>query len=353
MGNVRSRDARKSRFRYINGRRYHNDKNSKYFLPNDDEEGNFSSPMNHLFEEGGVNALDIGCGPGAWVLNMSIDYPKSTFVGIDISPIFPSEIKPNNLTFLTCNLLDGLPFHDENFDYIHVRFLMTAFTEDEWKNKVIPELMRVIKRNGWVELMDGEVIYNVEGERREEIQCEHQYQNDEILHPNLNLNLNQNNENKFITVIKAFESTLISNNINPKLKDLLSILLENRLNNCKSIKNLSYQERIVLIGDHNNDNCILEDDDTDSYKYGDGDGDGDEKSQITTTSSTSTSPNNSLSELLLQDIVQFMNSLKPLLIRVLNLNEQNEFDILVEQFIKDIYENNYFYCSYRYYFQKI
>ncbi|CAJ0755233.1 7207_t:CDS:2 [Entrophospora sp. SA101] len=184
---------------------------------------------------------------------------------------------------------------------------MTAFTEDEWKNKVIPELMRVIKRNGWVELMDGE----------------------------------------------AFESTLISNNINPKLKDLLSILLENRLNNCKSIKNLSYQERIVLIGDHNNDNCILEDDDTDSYKYGDGDGDGDEKSQITTTSSTSTSPNNSLSELLLQDIVQFMNSLKPLLIRVLNLNEQNEFDILVEQFIKDIYENNYFYCSYRYYFQKI
>nr|CAG8622303.1 7920_t:CDS:2 [Entrophospora candida] len=301
MGNVRSRDARKSRFRYINGRRYHNDKNSKYFLPNDDEEvdrlqtqhflfrhiweGNFSSPMDHLFEEGGVSVLDIGCGPGAWVLNMSIDYPKSTFVGIDISPIFPSEIKPKNLTFLTCNLLDGLPFHDENFDYIHVRFLMTAFTEDEWKDKVIPELMRVVKRNGWVELMDGE----------------------------------------------AFESTLISNNINPKLKDLLSILLENRLNNCKSIKNLSYQERIVLIGDHNNDNCI----------------------QITTTSSTSTSPNNSLSELLLQDIVQFMNSLKPLLIRVLNLNDQNEFDILVEQFIKDIYENNYFYCSYRYYFQKI
>nr|CAG8597635.1 3696_t:CDS:2 [Entrophospora candida] len=242
MGNVRSRDARKSRFRYINGRRYHNDKNSKYFLPNDDEE--------------------------AWVLNMSIDYPKSTFVGIDISPIFPSEIKPKNLTFLTCNLLDGLPFHDENFDYIHVRFLMTAFTEDEWKDKVIPELMRVVKRNGWVELMDGE----------------------------------------------AFESTLISNNINPKLKDLLSILLENRLNNCKSIKNLSYQERIVLIGDHNNDNCI----------------------QITTTSSsTSTSPNNSLSELLLQDIVQFMNSLKPLLIRVLNLNDQNEFDILVEHIKKN------------------
>jgi hypothetical protein len=29
-----------SSFRYINGRRFHNDDNSMYFLPNDEEEGN-------------------------------------------------------------------------------------------------------------------------------------------------------------------------------------------------------------------------------------------------------------------------------------------------------------------------
>ena len=31
--------SKKSSFRYINGRRFHNDENSMYFLPNDDEEG--------------------------------------------------------------------------------------------------------------------------------------------------------------------------------------------------------------------------------------------------------------------------------------------------------------------------
>jgi hypothetical protein len=31
--------SKKNSFRYANGRRFHNDENSMYFLPNDDEEG--------------------------------------------------------------------------------------------------------------------------------------------------------------------------------------------------------------------------------------------------------------------------------------------------------------------------
>lgn len=31
--------SKKNSFRYANGRRFHNDENSMYFLPNDEEEG--------------------------------------------------------------------------------------------------------------------------------------------------------------------------------------------------------------------------------------------------------------------------------------------------------------------------
>lgn len=37
------------------------------------------------------------CGPGTWVLDMGSAYynnKKSVFVGIDISPTFPNQIKP-------------------------------------------------------------------------------------------------------------------------------------------------------------------------------------------------------------------------------------------------------------------
>ncbi|CAG8531511.1 12690_t:CDS:1 [Racocetra fulgida] len=65
-----------SLFRYIDGRRYHNDENSKYPLPNDDEEinrlqsqhylfrhawgKNYSSPVEEILRAGGARVLDVG-----------------------------------------------------------------------------------------------------------------------------------------------------------------------------------------------------------------------------------------------------------------------------------------------------
>ncbi|CAG8803420.1 1407_t:CDS:2, partial [Gigaspora margarita] len=113
-------NTKKEIFKYANGRRFHNDENSKYFLPNDDEE--------------------------------------------DISPIYPSEIKPCNLTFRTANILEGLPFPDNHFDFVYMRFLLTAFTEDDWQNKVIQELCRVLKPGGYIEIMEGDMVLNPEGD---------------------------------------------------------------------------------------------------------------------------------------------------------------------------------------------
>jgi len=67
--------------------------------------------------------------------------------------MFPSEIKPKNVSFLQLNATNGLPFPDDTFDYVFVRWLTTAFTEEQWKSAILPELVRVCKPGGWIEVI--------------------------------------------------------------------------------------------------------------------------------------------------------------------------------------------------------
>ncbi|RHZ49471.1 hypothetical protein Glove_520g18 [Diversispora epigaea] len=161
-------------YRHINGRRYHNVENIYYFLPNDNEEinrisfqhclmkniwkGNFSSPVKEKLVAGNnVNVLDIGCGPGSWIIDVSIDYPLSNFVGIDISNLWEADIKENaalsNVGFLEYNLLDGIPFPEKVMDFIHFRFMSLCFDKSALI-KLIDEMVRVCKSDGWIEIMN-------------------------------------------------------------------------------------------------------------------------------------------------------------------------------------------------------
>jgi len=94
---------------------------------------------------------------------MAESYPKATFTGVDFAPIFPQEKKPENAKFLQANILDGLPFLDDTFDFVHMRLLVTAFSAKEWTEKVIPELVRITRQGGWVEFMESDVQYYNEG----------------------------------------------------------------------------------------------------------------------------------------------------------------------------------------------
>src|SRR6185369_10108053 len=38
--------------------------------------------------------LHYSCGAATWLLEMATEYPACSFTGIDISPMFPTEIKP-------------------------------------------------------------------------------------------------------------------------------------------------------------------------------------------------------------------------------------------------------------------
>lgn len=84
-----------------------------------------------------IHSLFVRCGTGKWTIENAVEYPQSTFVGIDMSPIFPTEDRPQNAGFIECNVLYGLPFPSNTFDFIHQRLLHAAFTEEQW--------MKVIK----------------------------------------------------------------------------------------------------------------------------------------------------------------------------------------------------------------
>ncbi|KAG2228773.1 hypothetical protein INT48_008419 [Thamnidium elegans] len=158
-------------YRLTGKRKYNHVTGSNYLLPCDDEEidrlhlqhfmirfaiqGNYLAPVSDILRKGG-RVLDIGCGPGSWSMEIAGEYPKSTVIGIDITPIYPKEIKPTNCAFYQCNVLNILPFEDNTFDYIFMRFMSQGVESEKW-SFILSELVRVLKPNGWIEWIEGEI----------------------------------------------------------------------------------------------------------------------------------------------------------------------------------------------------
>ncbi|CAG8438444.1 1592_t:CDS:2 [Diversispora eburnea] len=157
--------------------------NAQYLFPNNDDEvdrlhsqhflghhiwgNNFSAPIEEVLKVEGSRALEIGCGPGTFIFEMSYQFEKAKFTGIDKMPMFPVEIKPQNSHFVVCDLLNKLPFEDSTFDYVCIRLigLRLLFTQEDWENKIIKELIRITKPGGWVEFTIKDLNWYNEGPR--------------------------------------------------------------------------------------------------------------------------------------------------------------------------------------------
>lgn len=106
------------------------------------------------FLEKNAVVLDVGCGPGAWTMEMATQFPKATFIGIDQTASFPQDIKPKNCHFRQFHITNGfLPFPDNSVDYIFQRDLNWGLTIDTWK-VLVKEYMRILKPGGWIELVE-------------------------------------------------------------------------------------------------------------------------------------------------------------------------------------------------------
>ncbi|KAI8058056.1 S-adenosyl-L-methionine-dependent methyltransferase [Syncephalis plumigaleata] len=103
------------------------------------------------------NVLDVGCGTGAWCLEMAAEHPQTNFVGVDLLPLYPADVHPDNCRFVQADALQGLPFADESFDFVHMRDLGIGVPSDVWA-KLLSELLRVTKPGGRVEICDSDMV---------------------------------------------------------------------------------------------------------------------------------------------------------------------------------------------------
>nr|CAG8457208.1 9943_t:CDS:2 [Entrophospora candida] len=159
-------------FKIVDGRTFINIKESCAFLPVDYKSmskmeilevisqhiwnSKFSPPVKEILENGGASVIDVGCGSATWLMFMAEEFPKSSFVGIDIASL--KDIKkelPTNMAIIKHNILDGLPFPDDTFDFVHQKHMFTALKIDQWPF-VIDELIRITKPGGWIEFVEYE-----------------------------------------------------------------------------------------------------------------------------------------------------------------------------------------------------
>ncbi|GBC08500.1 hypothetical protein RclHR1_08170008 [Rhizophagus clarus] len=115
--------------------------------------GNYKVPLKQHLKPGS-KILDVGCGLGLWCEEMANEFPDVNVYGIDLVD-FPSKIKPYNCKFFLGNVIFGLPWVDNTFDYIWSRCLFTEIKSKHWLPLLL-EMYRVLKPNGIIEFQGGD-----------------------------------------------------------------------------------------------------------------------------------------------------------------------------------------------------
>lgn len=119
-----------------------------------------------LFKENPLHVLDIGYGSATWVFDFATEYNFSIVNGIDINDNDKILIKPPNCNLAKYNVLGGIKFNNEIFDFVHQRLMFAAYKFDDWKY-IMKEIYRVTKKGGYVEFGEFDLypkIKNVDGE---------------------------------------------------------------------------------------------------------------------------------------------------------------------------------------------
>lgn len=108
--------------------------------------------------------LDVGCGTGRWAHEMATAFPRAKVFGLDVTAGHENgqSTVPTNYRFVVGNVLEELPFPDTTFDFVHQRFLHMALPADRWSGAV-QELVRVTRSEGWVELVESDLIIHNAG----------------------------------------------------------------------------------------------------------------------------------------------------------------------------------------------
>jgi len=156
------------------GRRFRED--VPYALPKDLEEGQRLNFQHYIIryilrgthavplDQSVKNILDVGSGTGIWGHEIAQAFPLARVYGLDLEPpqtislAAPAITVPDNYHFIQGNVLKGLPFPDDMFDYVHQRLLFLGIPQNSWP-AVIRELSRVTRPGGWVEIYEADILF--------------------------------------------------------------------------------------------------------------------------------------------------------------------------------------------------
>ncbi len=106
--------------------------------------------------------LDIGCGPGGWLLDLVVQHAHIQGVGIDISRLMMEYA--NNLTatqglatlqFRVMDATGPLDFPDHTFDLVNGRLLTGVLSTQQWPS-LLQECMRITRPGGILRFTEAE-----------------------------------------------------------------------------------------------------------------------------------------------------------------------------------------------------
>ncbi|KAH7884447.1 hypothetical protein F5I97DRAFT_1937885 [Phlebopus sp. FC_14] len=117
----------------------------------------------HDFDGPPATVLDLGCGRGLWAIEAARVWQGSVVVGFDVEKVQPKfhlldRGIARRLKWVHGNLLDGLPFHDGQFDFVRMVRMGLHIPEDEW-GYVLEQISRVLKPDGILEIIEEDLIF--------------------------------------------------------------------------------------------------------------------------------------------------------------------------------------------------
>ncbi|KUL83232.1 hypothetical protein ZTR_10469 [Talaromyces verruculosus] len=154
-------------YNFENGRRYHAYRDGSYMMPNDEKEQERLDLAHQIFKmllrghlhrarlpHAPRNVLDFGTGTGSWAIDFADIHPDSHVVGIDLSPIQPSNIPPN-CRFFVDDIESPWTF-ESKFDFIHARAMSGSIRD--W-DTLLHQALENLNEDGVIELQEYEAVY--------------------------------------------------------------------------------------------------------------------------------------------------------------------------------------------------
>ena len=113
-----------------------------------------------------ATVLDVGAGTGQWGYDLATEYPEAMVIGLDLKlpkPGGPAAYRP-----VLGNVLQGLPFRDSTFDFVHQRLLFSGIPVAAWP-AAVRDLVRISRPGGWIELVEGATRFEPAGPATERL----------------------------------------------------------------------------------------------------------------------------------------------------------------------------------------